>query len=275
MKLKLAFNCILILFSLVLTQCTIQKRTVNKGYFVQWYFNKKAVSAKQNTPKESQNDLVLRSEIQQDDTTFREHELLIDDFHKVVQVQAEIKPSKEKINSKNNLKTKLRSFSSKKETLSNFKHNLKDPQENKDPIKQKILLTMLIALLTFILGLILVIYAFSKSYLVAWAFIFGFGFCLLGTIVFGVSLLSFIGLSIYRFQKSKENKVENGEMKKPLNKAALCLALVGLVLFLLSFLTLPLGLITILRPIFFFSGIGFIILAILFSIKDRDVIKKI
>jgi hypothetical protein len=52
---KIKSNLFLVIILALITSCTIQKRTFNKGYFVQWNSNKKIVNSNKNELIEKEN----------------------------------------------------------------------------------------------------------------------------------------------------------------------------------------------------------------------------
>lgn len=218
----------IVLLSFVLTNCTIQKRTINKGYFVQWNCNKKVIS-NQNTnhsiTKTSENqdtlNLIFSNEITEETLLNVKDEVL---NQSTSLPEKKVKDNEIEFNSYFDLdKTEFKTNSKLlTHLIKKQKHNLKTLKEKKATsdfedygISIHILLTTALAI--FLLGVVLIIRGLSTNY-INFAFILGVILSFAGIILFLISLIKIINWSIKR-KKNKEQISESTRKKYKIFKS--------------------------------------------------------
>lgn len=251
-----------ILFVLSLTQCTIQKRTVNKGYFIQWYFNKKSDS--KSIVNEIDEDVMKLESLGKIGDTFNlevktadyqdnqnEPLFITDNIH-------------EQTIEKKNFELNIEKHSLKKNSVQHVKKISKLEKENKAQKRQKFFWALLISVLSLTLGIILLK---NTVYIISLSTVLGGLFFIFGFLASIMTLIFLIDFLVFLTKPKKEEKKEFIKTEKPINKLVLFLIITSMLLFFACFVFTRLGFTSILSTIFLGLGIALIILAILFSKK--------
>lgn len=197
----LSLSCIVLL--VFLSNCTIQKRTVNKGYFVQWRWNKTYSNSKSNNfennhfTDSSKIDLLLSScvtdSLPLEEPNFRGNDIILLTNDSEIEIN---RLDESKITIKQD---KLSEAISKSE---NLKITSKNNNFNKKKGKQSLTFGIL-AVISFGLFLLTLLLAFSG---ISWAFfeyiLIGFYIISsLGMIVFSILSLVFLILAFVKPKK--------------------------------------------------------------------------
>lgn len=257
---------LLILFTLSLTQCTIQKRTVNKGYFIKWHFNKKSDSKTiLNDINDIEEDVIKLEGLSTIHDTFNV-EIRTADYQENQTELASLTDNIDKqVIEEKNFNFNLEKLSLKKNVTQNVNKIIKSEKENKVQKRQKFFWALLISLMSFTLGIILLK---NTVYIISLPTVLGGLFFIFGFLASIMTLIFLIDFLVFIAKPTKEEKKERIKADKPINKLVLFLIIASMLLFFTCFVFTRLGFTSILSAIFLCLGIALIILAILFSKKE-------
>ena len=223
-KIKILF---LVLVSIFVSSCTIQKRTLNKGYFVQWHFKNKMAS------KSVEKEVIIENSSSQLENDFTDTLTISKvDFENEIMLKAEDEVIKQE-NVISNEKHYEVLFPEDDEAINKVRCDKSYLKKKKDKLekakkdtKLRPILLFLISLLFIIVGLLLVIYSFTTKY-IGLAIFPGIALVMIGLIVFAKS----VNKQLIK-QKNKIEKNTQAKQKKVRSKffIGIVIALILLIL---------------------------------------------
>ncbi len=258
------------MLSFFLVNCTIQKRTFNKGYFVQWNFKQKVNSQNQNQPKLEEE----QSQLDEANTDLSiESENLPDEF---------IKDSKnEKLELNDDITIE------KKDFIKNFENKATKLIFSKTPILTKIkiakvkkgnfaklerskmirtTITLLVGLCLLGIGVVFLANSFASTHIVGGSFLAGLTFSFVGAIFIVFSLFRFICIVLKTHLTKQTNEAD--ELQKRFKRISSRSALLSLLFLFFALIVSLISQTSILFPILLIIGFAFLIFSALFSFTD-------
>lgn len=234
MKSKTVIFLIGILF--VLANCTVQKRTVNKGFYVKWHHSlrtesKKELPTKNIVSNKTTNSFVVDSIKEKNQVVNTE---ILSEFDSKISSTID-KPEIESVENPqiifNNDKTNNTSLKqpSVKPNSSSVKTKTKEEKEKKD-LALRIHQLFTISIASMFIGLICFFIAFSTNY-INWAVIPGALFGIGGYFLFLFCILLLLYYLIFKRKKAeKPNKETRLKYKKLIRIDLILLVIAGLIL---------------------------------------------